>query len=69
MTARILRYCDLENRLGINRITIWRRTKTDPSFPRPVRLGGGKTAAVGFLAEEIDAWILQQATARTHHKS
>lgn len=69
MTARILRYADLERQLGMNRITIWRRTKSDPTFPRPIRLGGSRTAAVGFLADEIEAWIAQQATARLTSES
>lgn len=64
MKARILRYSDLEIQLGIDRITIWRRTKTDPTFPKPVRLGKSKNAAQGFLAEEIDTWIEQQASNR-----
>jgi len=67
MTARILRYSDLETQLGMNRVTIWRRTRTDPTFPRPIRLGnaGSRNAAIGFLAEEVEAWIaLQAATAR-----
>lgn len=64
MTLRILRYGDLENQLGMNRITIWRRTKTDPTFPRPIRLGNARTAAVGFIAEEIEAWIARQANTR-----
>ncbi|MCW2312059.1 helix-turn-helix transcriptional regulator [Rhodoferax antarcticus] len=64
MAAQILRYADLEHQLGMNRITIWRRTKNDPTFPRPIRLGGGRTAAVGFLAAEVEAWIEQQAIAR-----
>ena len=65
MTARILRYSDLETQLGMNRVTIWRRTRTDPTFPRPIRLGNSRNAAIGFLAEEVEAWIAQQAaTAR-----
>lgn len=64
MKARILRYSDLELQLGIKRITIWRRTKSDPTFPKPVRLGKSKNAALGFLAEEIEAWIEQQASNR-----
>ena len=65
MNTRILRYSDLETQLGMNRVTIWRRTKTDPTFPRPIRLGSARSSAVGFLAEEIETWIAQQAaTAR-----
>ena len=69
MKSQILRYSDLEGQLGMNRITIWRRTKADPTFPRPIRLGGGRAAAVGFLAEEIEIWIAQQATNRMPRES
>ncbi|WP_310031714.1 AlpA family phage regulatory protein [Achromobacter deleyi] len=65
MNARILRYSDVEILLGVNRVTIWRRVKTDPTFPRPIRLGSARNCALGFLQSEIDAWIEQQAaTAR-----
>lgn len=66
MNKRILRYSDLEDQLGMNRVTIWRRTRTDPTFPRPIRLGNNsRSAAIGFLADEVEAWIAQQAaTAR-----
>jgi len=64
MTKRILRYSDLETQLGMNRVTIWRRTKTDPTFPRPIRLGNSRNSALGFLTEEIEAWITQQAAQR-----
>jgi prophage regulatory protein len=71
MKARILRYSDLEIQLGINRITIWRRTKSDPTFPRPIRLGSGKSknGATGFLAEEVDAWIEKQSQKRNDGES
>jgi prophage regulatory protein len=62
MNTRILRYSDLETQLGMNRVTIWRRTKTDLTFPQPIRLGNARNAAVGFLAEEIETWIAQQAS-------
>lgn len=65
MNTRILRYSDLEAQLRMNRVTIWRRTKTDPTFPRPIRLGNSRNSALGFLADEVEEWIAQQAaTAR-----
>lgn len=62
MNTRILRYSELEAQLGMNRVTIWRRTKTDPTFPRPIRLGNSRNSALGFLADEVEEWIAQQAT-------
>lgn len=29
----------------------------DPTFPRPIRLGGGGRGSVGWLAEEVLAWL------------
>ncbi|TFW30757.1 helix-turn-helix transcriptional regulator [Massilia horti] len=70
MTARILRYSDLEVQLGLDRITIWRRMKCAPTFPRPIPLANGKrTTAVGFLADEVEAWIAQQAAARSANQA
>jgi prophage regulatory protein len=65
MKNRILRYSDLETQLGMNRVTIWRRTRTDPTFPRPIRLGNSLATRPSVFAEEVEAWIaLQAATAR-----
>jgi len=69
MKAHILRYSDLEMQLGINRVTIWRRTKTDPTFPQPIRLGNSKNAALGFLTEEVEAWIARQSDNRKDSES
>lgn len=62
MDARIIRYTDAEVVLGMHRATIRRRVKSDPTFPKPIRLGNFPGAAVGFLSTEIDAWIAHQAS-------
>lgn len=41
-------------RYGGSRITWWRRLKSDPSFPRPLDLGGPQVA---FLIEECDEYF------------
>ena len=64
MAKQILRYADLEIVLGLNRVTIWRRINSDPNFPRPIRLGGVNSTAVGFIASEVDQWIQRQARSR-----
>jgi len=61
---QILRYSDLEEMLGLNRVTVWRRVKNDPTFPKPIRLGGKKTSAVGFLKSEIELWLSEQMAER-----
>jgi prophage regulatory protein len=55
----ILRRKQVEARCGLSRSTIYDKispkSKTyDPSFSRPIDLGG---KAVGWLEHEIDAWI------------
>lgn len=65
MQQQILRYSQLEKILGIDRVTIWRRIKSDPDFPRPIRLGSGKATAIGFLKNEIEEWVALQAAKRS----
>lgn len=66
MQQQILRYAELETILGIDRVTIWRRIKSDPDFPRPIRLGSGKATAIGFLQNEIEEWVALQASKRVN---
>ncbi len=52
---RILRLPEVMARTGFSSMTLWRREhKNPPTFPRRVRLGPN---SVGWVAEEIDAWI------------
>lgn len=67
MKLRILRYSDLEVRLGLSRVTIWRRVRADPTFPRPIRLGAAKNSAIGFLEDEMEAWVEQQIVERNSY--
>lgn len=58
--VHILRRSDLEARVRLSRSTIYDRInpnspRYDASFPKPIRLGGG--TAVGWLSNEIDAWL------------
>jgi prophage regulatory protein len=52
----ILRLPQVKARTGLSRSTIYVRI-ADGSFPPPVRLG---LRAVGWLEEQIDAWITRQ---------
>ena len=59
----ILRRKQLEARTGLARSTLYDRInpkspRYDPTFPKPIDLGGGR--AVGWLEHEVDAWIAQQ---------
>lgn len=51
----ILRRKQVEKRTGLSRSTIYLRIQ-EGTFPRPVNLG---TRAVGWLENEIEAWLLE----------
>lgn len=63
---RILRRKQVEARIGLSRSTIYsklthnpkRPGDYDPTFPKPVTLGGGK--AIGWVEGEVNAWIVSQ---------
>jgi len=65
---RIIRRKQLEARLGLSRSTIYgklinnpnRPNEYDPTFPKPIRLGGDNSRAVGWLESEVDAWLNAQ---------
>jgi prophage regulatory protein len=50
---RIMRLPEVCRRVGYSPMHIWRRERAG-TFPRRVRLGPN---SVGWIAEEIDAWI------------
>ncbi len=49
-----LRPSKAAEKLDIGLSTLWARAKTDPEFPKPVKLGPGTTI---FIEAELDAWI------------
>jgi prophage regulatory protein len=68
MLQKVIRRSELEVRIGLSRSTIYARLDPksphyDPTFPRPIDLGGGH--AVGWLSYEVDEWLEKQAQRRT----
>lgn len=62
---KIIRRKQLESKIGLSRSAIYERLdksspRYDPSFPRPIKLGGGKNPPVGFVESEVDSWITSQ---------
>lgn len=51
---RILRDIQVGEKLAYSRATVWRRAKTDPDFPQPVKLSAGRT---GWIEAEVDAYL------------
>jgi prophage regulatory protein len=54
---RLLRLPAVKDITGLSRSTIY----TDPNFPRPVKLG---PRAIGWLEEEVAAWIAARVAER-----
>lgn len=49
-----LRVPDVAAFLGCGVATVWRRTKDDPTFPRPIKLSERVTV---WKLSEIEAWV------------
>lgn len=45
-------------RYGVNRVTIWRWRKTDPTFPRAITLSSG---CVRFRLADLEKWEAAKA--------
>jgi len=57
----IIRRPEVERRIGLSRSTIYDRLdpkspRHDPSFPKPVSLGGN-SRSVGFVESEVDEYL------------
>ena len=57
---RILRFPEVEQRIGFKRAYIYRLIKAG-KFPKPIRLG---VRAVGWDSHQIEAWIEKQSRKR-----
>lgn len=53
MDVQILRRLDVQRVTGLSKATLWRLVKAG-AFPQPIKLS---ERAVGWKADEIDAWI------------
>ena len=58
----ILRRKQVERRTGLSRSTIYLRIQ-EGTFPKPVNLGA---RAVGWLENEIEAWLRKRIESRDH---
>lgn len=57
---RFIRWPELEKRLGVSRVTVWRWEK-DGLFPRRVAIGPNSK---GWIDEEVDRWEIERAAER-----
>ena len=67
--ATFLRIGALADRLGISIRTIHDRVRTDPDFPKPVKLGSAPQSPLGFVVSEVDAYEVRLMAARTPQAS
>ena len=56
MATAILRLPEVLTRIGLSKSTLYARI-AENTFPKPINLGA---RAVGWLEDEIDAWLSQQ---------
>ena len=60
MQARIIRWPELQKKIGVSNVTVWRWEK-DGQFPKRIRLGGN---SAGWIESEVDKWIEKRAAER-----
>lgn len=59
---RVYRIPKLEEAIGLKRSSIYARMNPDspshdPTFPRPINLGG---RSVGWLSEDVENWLMSK---------
>lgn len=60
-TKQLLRAADVATIIGVSRRSLTNFLADDPSFPRPVRIGGRST---GWRRAELQKWIDERPLAR-----
>ncbi len=55
-----LRIWEVSALTRLGKSTVWAKTKTDPSFPKPFKLGPRTTA---WLRAEVEAWMTARVSA------
>lgn len=62
----LIRMPDVLALTGLQRATVYKRIKDDPTFPRPVPLSDStaRGAPVGFVLAEVQAWVRARIAAR-----
>lgn len=58
---RLLRMKQIVELTNLSRATLYVLAQTDPTFPRKIKL---TERTVGYIAQEVEQWILSRAQAR-----
>ncbi len=63
----LVRIPEAEKIVGFKRVTIYKRLKDDPTFPRPVPLtdSTARGAPVGFVLAELQEWVRSRIARRS----
>jgi predicted DNA-binding transcriptional regulator AlpA len=64
MAKRFIRFKEACQIFSVGRSTLYHRIKTDPRFPKPVKILGPGTKSSGFIDTEINNYIAEQLRAR-----
>lgn len=56
-SVQFLRDKAVADKIGVSRPHLWTLVKTDPTFPRPVKLSANVTV---WLESEINEWMLRK---------
>jgi prophage regulatory protein len=64
--ATLIRMPDLLALTGMQRATVYKRLKDDPTFPRPVPLSAStaRGAPVAWVLAEVQSWVRSRIEAR-----
>lgn len=60
----LIRQKALRERLGISHSALFNLRKKDPTFPKPIKDGTTRQAAVYYDLAELDAWLKAKIAAR-----
>lgn len=63
MVNVILRRPDVEELVGLRRSQLYAMIQRG-EFPKPIKLGHGPNGAVGWVKNEVEAWINERIAAR-----
>lgn len=62
---RILRDKQVADKIGGSRATVWRKAKTEPDFPKPLKISAGIT---GWIEAEVEAYLERRIAAARGEK-
>ncbi|MCY1308034.1 hypothetical protein D9M68_553050 [compost metagenome] len=62
--ASLIRQKALREQLGLSHSGFYKLRQRDSSFPKPIKNGDSRQAAVFYVAAEVEAWLQSKIQAR-----